>query len=109
MSLYGLLIDYNYCSGCRTCEIACQQEHGYDMLRQGLTLATIGPFPLPNERWQFDNLPLHTPYCNHCASRIAKGKKPACVHHCQAGCIEFGEVSELVTRLDGGKKVLYTL
>lgn len=109
MPIYGLLIDYNYCSGCRACEIACQQEHGYSPSKQGLILSVIGPALLPNGKWQFDNLPLHTPYCNHCAPKIAKGKQPACVHHCQAGCIEFGEVKNLVTRMDGGKKVLYTL
>jgi len=24
MARYGLLIDYEYCTGCHTCEIACQ-------------------------------------------------------------------------------------
>lgn len=109
MPLYGLLIDYYYCSGCRSCELACQQEHGYDPSKQGVFVTTIGPAPLPNGRWQYDNLPLHTPYCNHCAPRIAEGKQPACVHHCQSGCMEFGRVEELAKRLDGGKKVLYTL
>ena len=27
MAEYGLLIDYNYCTGCQSCEVACQQEH----------------------------------------------------------------------------------
>ena len=109
MALYGLLIDYDYCSGCRTCEMACQQEHGYDPSKQGLTLTAIGPTPLPGGKWQLDNLPLHTPYCNHCAARIAKGKRPACVHHCQAGCITFGEVEDLVKKMTREKMVLYTL
>ena len=61
MEFYGLLINYNYCSGCRTCEMACQQDHGYPPSMQGLTLTTIGPHKLPNGKWQFDNLPLHTP------------------------------------------------
>lgn len=109
MAVYGLLIDYNYCSGCRTCEIACQKEHGYAPSKHGLQLTVIGPTPLPNGKWQFDNLPVHTPYCNHCAQRISKGKLPSCVHHCQNGCIIFGEVKDLVKRMTGEKKVLYTL
>lgn len=109
MTLYGLLIDYNYCSGCRTCEMACQQEHGYDPSRQGLKLSAIGPIPLPGGKWQFDNLPLHTPYCNHCAPRIKKEKLPACVHHCQDGCIVFGEIPELLPKMTREKMVLYTL
>ena len=29
MAKNGLLIDYDYCTGCHTCEVACQQEHSY--------------------------------------------------------------------------------
>ena len=109
MKLYGLLIDYYYCSGCRTCEVACQQIHGYSPEKQGLQLTTIGPAKLPDGKWQFDNGPLHTPLCNHCAGRIKKGKQPACVHHCQSGCIAFGEVKDLVVNMNGEKMALFTL
>lgn len=109
MELYGLLIDYNYCSGCRTCEMACQQDHQYDISKQGLKVTAIGPIQLPRGRWQFDNLPLHTPYCNHCAVRLRQGKAPACVHHCQSGCITFGAVKDLASKMTGPKMVLYTL
>ena len=27
MPKYGLLIDYEFCTGCRACELACKQEH----------------------------------------------------------------------------------
>ena len=27
---YGLLIDYEYCTGCVACQVACQQEHGWE-------------------------------------------------------------------------------
>lgn len=33
--------------------------------------------------------------CNLCLSRIEKGLKPACVQHCQAGAILFGETNEV--------------
>ena len=29
MARYAILIDYDYCTGCHTCEVACQQEHDY--------------------------------------------------------------------------------
>lgn len=107
MAKYGLLIDYNFCSGCRTCEIACQQENGYDSSKHGLHVSTLGPIPLDGGRWQFDNVPLMTSYCSHCATRVSKGKRPACVHHCQSGCIEFGEIKDLSARLTSQKMVLY--
>ena len=33
-----LAIDYEYCSGCHTCEIACQQEHGLAPDKFGIEL-----------------------------------------------------------------------
>ena len=38
-----LVVDYEYCSGCHTCEIACQQEHGMDPDKYGIKLTQIGP------------------------------------------------------------------
>ena len=29
MAKYGLLINYDYCTGCHSCEVACQQEHDF--------------------------------------------------------------------------------
>ena len=26
---YGLLIDYTWCTGCHSCEMACKVEHGW--------------------------------------------------------------------------------
>lgn len=109
MALYGLLIDYNYCSGCRSCEIACQKDHNYAPGTRGLQLSVIGPTKLPDGKWQYDNLPMHTPYCNHCAARIAKGKLPACAHNCQSGCITFGEIKDLIPKMTNEKMVIYTL
>ena len=34
----GLLIDYQYCTGCHTCEVACQQEHNYPAGKFGITV-----------------------------------------------------------------------
>lgn len=35
MSGYGILIDYNWCTGCHSCEMACQMEKKLPMgLRQ---------------------------------------------------------------------------
>lgn len=109
MALYGMLIDYKYCSGCRSCEVACQKAHNYAPACQGLQLGVIGPTPLPHGRWQYDNLPLHTIYCNHCADRLAKGKDPACVHHCQNGCITLGEIHDLAKAMTEDSMVLYSL
>ena len=33
--------------------------------------------------------------------RVAKGKMPMCVQHCQAWCLYHGEVGELARKMDG--------
>ena len=36
MTEYGLLIDYHYCTGCLSCEVACQQEHNHPAGKSGI-------------------------------------------------------------------------
>jgi Fe-S-cluster-containing dehydrogenase component len=36
-----------------------------------------------------------------CGERVAKGKLPACVHHCQANVMKFGPVEELAREMEG--------
>lgn len=33
---YGLLIDYEYCTGCFTCQVACNQEHHHPAGQSGM-------------------------------------------------------------------------
>ena len=100
MPKYGLLIDYNFCSGCHTCILACQQEHGFAVDQPGIELFQIGPRLLPtspneSENWEYDYIPAPTELCDLCEERVAKGKKPSCVHHCQGACMYYGTVEEL--------------
>ncbi|MDR1183484.1 MAG: hypothetical protein LBK67_01650 [Coriobacteriales bacterium] len=101
MSRYGLLIDYDYCCGCHTCEIACQKEHGYKPGEFGITVQQIGPWPIRDtKRHQFDYLPFPTQLCNLCARRTVKGKAPICVQHCVTDCMRYGTVQELAVELE---------
>lgn len=36
-----------------------------------------------------------TSLCDLCADRVAEGRLPKCVHHCQAGIMEYGTVEEM--------------
>ena len=99
-----LAIDYEYCSGCHTCEIACQQEHGLAPDKFGIELKQIGPDEISKNKWQYEFLPVPTDRCDRCAVRQSQGKLPSCVQHCQAGCIYVGTLEELADKL-GKKKV----
>lgn len=109
MKQYGLLVDYKYCSGCHTCELACQQENNYDPEILGIEVKTLGPTKVSPKKWQYDYIPVPTDFCNSCGARRAKDKLPSCVHHCQAGCLEFGKIEELAKKMTSEKMLLFTL
>ena len=103
-----LVIDYDYCSGCHTCEIACQQEHGLEPDQFGIKLTTIGPDHISEDHWQYEFVPVPTERCDRCGSRLAEGKQPSCVHHCQAGCMYFGTLEELADVIDKKKIAIFS-
>ncbi|WP_139653023.1 4Fe-4S binding protein [Raoultibacter phocaeensis] len=103
-----LAIDYDYCTGCHTCEIACQQEHGLDPDHFGIKLTQIGPDKITDRRWQYEFVPVPTERCDHCALRQMDGKLPSCVQHCQAGCIYYGTLEELGDKIDKLKVAIFS-
>jgi len=106
MGRKGLLIHYHFCTGCHSCEIACKQEHGYPAGRWGIMVKEC--IRESNDRVQVDYLPFPTDLCDLCAARTRLGEKPACVKHCQTGCITFGEVGDLARQMEETpKSVLY--
>lgn len=106
MSRQGLLINYGWCTGCHSCEIACRNARGIPRGKWGIKLTEVGPWKLTDEKWEWNYVPVPTDLCDLCADRVAEGKTPACVHHCLAKCIEFGTLEELCRRMEQiGEKV----
>ena len=107
MSKKAMLLDYQWCTGCHSCEMACQMEHGYKDGRCGIAVTTIGPWDLGNGKYQYDNVIYLTDLCDQCAQRTATGKDPSCVQHCQAHALQFGDVEEMGAKAqEGSKKIL---
>jgi Fe-S-cluster-containing dehydrogenase component len=91
----ALMIDYEYCTGCHACEVACKQEHDYPVGKGGIHMNEIMT-TLPNGRLRIDYIPFPTAYCDLCAIRTKKkGETTACAKHCQAQVISYGTVAEL--------------
>ena len=67
-----VVIDESLCNGCMACLPACP----------------FGVIRLNTEKDVVEK-------CNLCLNRIERGLKPACVQHCQAGAILFGDVNEI--------------
>ena len=106
MATYGMLIDYQYCTGCHTCEVACQQENGFEAGQFGIT---VMEYVLQGKHnLLIDYVPFMTDLCNFCLPRVKQGKKPACVKHCLARCMTFGTIDEMATEAKKNtKSVLY--
>ncbi|MBP2653630.1 MAG: 4Fe-4S ferredoxin iron-sulfur binding domain protein [Firmicutes bacterium] len=110
MSRNGLLIDYEFCTGCHSCEAACKKELNLPAGKFGIKLAKNGPFKLNevDDKWELTYVPVPTQLCNLCGDRVASGKKPNCVQHCQASVIEYGPVEELAVKLNNkARQVLF--
>ena len=110
MAKNGILINYEFCTGCSTCETACKMERDIPVGKWAVKLQQIGPFKSDEDTWVYDFFPAFTDMCNLCEERVAMGKKPACVHSCQARVMEFGPVEELAAKMaeKSTKCVLFT-
>jgi len=98
----GLLIEYEYCTGCQSCVIACKQEHSYPVGICGVKLnEIITPGKPEDDRLRIDFLPFPTKYCDLCAERVAAGGKTACEKACQAAVIWHGELGKLTALMEG--------
>ena len=72
---YGLLIDLERCTGCRTCMVACKVEHGIEV-GSGIRVETVGGAhpdtpsgTYPNLSMQY--LPILCMHCEHVPCRDA--------------------------------------
>lgn len=101
---YGLLIDYEFCSGCESCVVACKEVHDLPVGKWGIRVYKDGPWQKDDsddsgENFNWNNIPVPTDLCDLCADRVADGRKPSCVHHCQADVMKFDTIDELAKDL----------
>jgi len=105
---HGLLIDYEYCTGCFACQVACAQEYGRPKETVGIQVIETVQM-LPNGKPYLCFIPFPTELCSLCTSRTREGLEPACVKHCMARCIKHGQISDLAKEMTKkGRMVLWT-
>ncbi|WP_165062346.1 MULTISPECIES: 4Fe-4S dicluster domain-containing protein [unclassified Adlercreutzia] len=95
---YGLLIHFEWCTGCHACEVACRNEHDFPIGKYGIKLTEQGPWQYGKNDWEWDYVPITTNLCDMCKDRIDAGEKPACVHHCMAEVMDFGTKEEILKK-----------
>jgi Fe-S-cluster-containing dehydrogenase component len=104
MTRYGLLIDYEFCTGCHACEMACKQENNFGVGKTGIKVNEIGPIETGGDKCSWDYVPVPTDLCNLCQNRVSQGKKPSCVMHCMAGVMKYAPISELAKFMETKSK-----
>ena len=105
---YALLIDYEYCTGCQSCEVACKEEHNYPVGKWGIRVHDDGPWEIEGHMVNWNKIPVPTDLCDLCSERTTAGREPTCVHHCLANIILYGTVAELAPRLaEKSKQTLF--
>lgn len=106
MAKKALLVNYRWCSGCHSCEVACQVQHDLAPDQFGIVLNKIGPFRRTDGGWEYSYVPVLTGQCDLCADRLGKGKAPSCVQICQANCLQLLDADEAARIAAGNSKML---
>ena len=97
-----VVIDYDWCIGCRYCEAACP----YWARRFNFTAPEIQADQLNPSMAYLSNRPRYKGVmekCTYCLQRTRKGRLPACLEVCPTGSRKFGNV------LDPDSEVSYIL
>lgn len=100
MSTYGFYFDSSACSGCKTCQVACQDKND---LPSGVRLRRVyevaaGTWELnPEKAWVHEVVAYNLSVaCNHC-------EDPSCVTACPTRAMHIG--SDGIVLIDSGKCV----
>ena len=111
MTLMGIKVEVDYCTGCEVCILACQQEHAYEPEQYGVRVTKLGPLHIDEAEkvFQYDFIPQFTLWCDLCEERCSKGKQPTCVQHCQAQCLDWGPIDELAAKMKNPKDLIFAI
>ena len=114
MPQYGLLIDYEFCTGCQSCEVSCKEHHHFPVGKWGIRVMDDGPWRKDDAKdegscFNWNKIPVPTDLCDLCADRTRDGREPVCMHNCLADVIRFGTIEEMAVELARKpKQVLWT-
>ena len=69
----GLLVNYEICTGCHSCEVACKKHLDLKEGEFGIKLCELGPYEYEDaepyvgkERWDWAWIPVLTKKCDMC-------------------------------------------
>lgn len=86
-----VLIDYNWCIGCRMCQLACP----YQARRFNWGVPKLPPEEMNPKTHYYGNRPRMRGVmekCTFCLQRTREGRNPACLEACPVGARKFGNL-----------------
>ncbi len=86
-----VVVDYNWCIGCRYCEAACP----YWARRFNFEKPVLNPADMNTDTAYLSNRPRPVGVmekCTFCLHRVREGRYPACLEACPTGARAFGNV-----------------
>jgi Fe-S-cluster-containing dehydrogenase component len=88
-----VVVDYNWCIGCRYCIAACP----YGARRFNFSEPTVRPDAINPDMAYLSNQPRRmgiVEKCTFCLQRTRKGRYPACLEACPTGARKFGNLND---------------
>ena len=88
-----VVIDYNWCIGCRFCVVACP----YEARHFNWTAPLVPPDRINPNQGYLSNRPRMkgvVEKCTFCLHRTRKGRMPACLEACPTGARKFGNLND---------------
>jgi molybdopterin-containing oxidoreductase family iron-sulfur binding subunit len=91
-----VVIDYDWCIGCRYCEAACPYwARRFNFTEPGYVKDENGQYHLNEDMSYLSNRPRSMGVmekCHYCLHRTREGKMPACLEVCPVGARKFGNI-----------------
>ncbi|WP_102373255.1 oxidoreductase [Raoultibacter massiliensis] len=100
MKDHAMVIDYEYCTNCHSCEVSCIKEKSLKENEWGIRVNEVGPARFSDGKWEWDYVPVPSRLCDLCSERLEQGSKPLCELHCLAAVISVIPISEVSSKLD---------
>ena len=88
-----VVVDYNWCIGCRFCVVACP----YFARRFNFVEPHFAPDHINPDQGYLSNRPRHkgvVEKCTFCLHRTRAGRMPACLEACPTGARKFGNLND---------------
>ncbi|EAT16898.1 hypothetical protein [Desulfuromonas acetoxidans] len=107
----GLLIHYQWCTGCHACEVAIKKILNLPVGKHGIKLLEHGPWEVTPGKFEWDYIPVPTQLVGSNPELEPGEDIKFAVKHCNAQCMEYGPLEDLVKKAAelGPKVVIYNV